>query len=208
MRPNKSCLILDDETYIYHDFRQLPGKSFYIAKYRFGVSSKFRRIAISKFPKKALVWQAICSCGKRSKSFITYGSMNGQIYLKECLKKRLLPFIQLHLKENPNQPIFWPDLASSHYCKDVMKWYKENDVNIIPKFANPANTPGLRPIERYWAIIKGHLRKSGKIAKSDKQFKKMWQNASKKVSDGAVQRMMGNVQKKVGKFAKYGSEMI
>ena len=68
-----SCCIMDDETYVLADFSQLPGQKFYVADARGNVEEKFRTQKQTKFPKKFLVWQAICSCG--------------EIYIKECLKK-------------------------------------------------------------------------------------------------------------------------
>ena len=35
-----------------------------------------------------------------------------------------------------------------------MERYEQNDVNFMPKIANPPNCPELRAIEIYWAIIK------------------------------------------------------
>jgi hypothetical protein len=58
-----------------------------------------------------MVWQAICGCGSRSSSFITSKTINQDVYIKECLQKRLLPFARKHNES----VIFWPDLAPCHY---------------------------------------------------------------------------------------------
>ena len=63
---------------------------------------------MQKFCKKFLVWQAICKCGKRSSCFVTKETIKTEIYIKECLKKRLSPFLRSHT----GNPLFWPDLAS------------------------------------------------------------------------------------------------
>jgi len=47
-----------------------------------------------------------------------------------------------------------------------VKWYEDNGVNFVPKSLNPPAVPELRPIERYWAIIKNKLQKIGKTAKT------------------------------------------
>ena len=93
----EGCLVMDDETYVKTDFKQLPGKTFYVASGRNAIEKKYRQIATKKFARKYLVWQAICTCGKKSKPFITTGTINGQIYKDECLKKRLLPLIKDHI---------------------------------------------------------------------------------------------------------------
>jgi len=127
----KKCCIMDDETYVLCEFSQLPGQEFYSATKRGGVEEKFRSKKKSKFPKKCLVWQATCGCGKRSKCFVTSGTINTDVYVKECLQKRLLPFITQH--KGPS--FFWPDLASCHYGKAAKKWYEDNNVELVPRQA-------------------------------------------------------------------------
>lgn len=194
---NEGCLVMDDESYIFADFQQLPGKEFYIATKRYGVAERFRKKCLTKFAKKYLVWQAICCCGARSKVFVTTGSINSEIYMKECLQKRLLPFLNSHNKS----PLFWPDLATCHYSNAVMRWYAENGVRVVPKEANPPNCPELRPIEKYWGICKGILRRTKKFAKNEKSFKRYWKNAAKSVPNSSVQRMMQAVKSRVRRFA-------
>jgi len=142
---NFRCCIMDDETYVLSKFSQLPGQGFYVAKERGGVEEQFRVQHKSKFPKRFMVWQAICSCGLRSASFVTQGMINGEIYVKECLQKRLRPLILKHEVST----FFWPDLASCHYSKAAMEWFSSNGVTLVPKEVNPPNCPELRPIKKY-----------------------------------------------------------
>lgn len=197
-RDKNQCVIMDDESYVVGDFAQLPGVGFYRAKYRFGVQRQFKYQGLSKYPTKYLVWQAICSCGGRSKMYIAKGMMNSEVYVKECLQKRLLPFIKSH--NNPT--LFWPDLASCHYSKQTKEWYQQNHVNFVPVEANPPNCPQLRPIERYWALVKSKLRASRKVAKNMISFAKLWASGSKKVNKVVVRRLMAGLKTKIYKFAR------
>ena len=48
--------------------------------------------------------------------------VNSAIYTKECLEKRLLPFIEeFHIDGNY---IFWPGLASAHYSNETQAWLR------------------------------------------------------------------------------------
>ena len=136
----------------------------------------------SKFAKKFLVWQAICSCGDRSSNFVTSGTINSEIYVKECLQKRLLPFISKHR----GSAFFWPDLASCHYSKMALDWYKDNNINFVPKEANPPNCPELRPIERYWALFKRKLKSTKKGTQDMKVFKRKWNEAVRTVTETTI----------------------
>jgi len=71
-----------------------------------------------KFPKKFLVWQTVSSDGLRSDFFVLEKeSMNSEMYLKECIIKRLIHFIK---KSYQNAKVlFWPDLATIHYTAAV-----------------------------------------------------------------------------------------
>lgn len=190
------CLVMDDETYVKADFRQLPGQEYFVAKSKFDVPEDVRKKKVSKFAKKFLIWQAICGCGETSAPFITSGTMNGAIYTEECLKKRLLPFIRKH----KGSTLFWPDLASCHYSRNVLEWYRANGVNFVPKDMNPPNSPELRPIEKFWAIMKTKLRKHPKIITTELELKKIWVNTTKTLGKSVVQNLMDGVKRKVRAF--------
>lgn len=193
------CCIMDDETYVYCDFQQLPGQEFYVADSRGNVDEKFRTKKQTKFPAKFLVWQAICSCGHRSAVFVCKGSINSEIYIKECLQKRLLPFLRKHSVS----AFFWPDLASCHYSKTTRDWYEANGVTFVPREANPPNCPELRPIERYWALAKRNLKGTKGASKNEADFKRKWKVASGKVTDRTVKKLMGELTGKIKKFCKH-----
>lgn len=207
---SKEQLVRDKILHIHHENKDLSHRSiaktlgiansgnlFFTAKDKFSIPEHVRTQKMSKFAKKFLVWQAICTCGKRSAPFVTQDTMNGQVYMKECLQKRLLPLLKAH-----NVPtIFWPDLASCHYSKDVLKWYADNKVNFVPKMFNPPNTPELRPIEKYWAIMKQHLLKRPKVVKTVEELKKVWVYMQKTVDSQVVQNLMAGVKAKVRAFA-------
>lgn len=190
------CCIMDDETYVLSDFSQLPGQEFYVADARGNVLDKFKTQRKAKFPKKFLVWQAICSCGKRSKIFVTTGTINTEIYSKECLQKRLLPFLRQHKVST----FFWPDLASCHYSKAVLDWYQKNNIVFVPREANPPNCPELRPIERYWALVKRELKTTQRVSKDVVDFRRKWCAASQRIKEDTVKALMKGVAEKVNNF--------
>lgn len=60
---------MDDETYVKMDFKQLPGQKFYVATGHGDVPNKFGFVFADKFAQKFLIWQGICSCGKKKLDF-------------------------------------------------------------------------------------------------------------------------------------------
>ena len=60
------------------------------------LNSKYKCIGMQKFAKKFLEWQAVYECGERSSCFVTTRTINTEIYIKECFKKHLLPFLRSH----------------------------------------------------------------------------------------------------------------
>lgn len=152
----EGCFIMDDETYVKVDQGQCPGQKFYVANERLNVHSKYEYIKLDKYGKKMLIWQAICTCGLKSQPYVTSSTLTTDLYIKECLTKRLLPFIRRH----DSSTLFWPDLATCHYSRRTIAWYEENNVAFVPKEMNPPNSPNFRPIERYWAITKKYFKKT------------------------------------------------
>lgn len=197
----EGCMVLDDETYSKMNLKTLPGPQYYTKKIGGDAANEIKTIQVEKYGPKMLIWQAICSCGQRSRPFFTAGTVNSEIYIKEYLQKRLLPFLEEHKLRNVST-IFWPDLASSHYAKDVLNWFQDKNVNFVPKDMNPPNCPQLRPVERYWANIKRILRKDGVAAKSAKHFQARWKIADKKVTDDYVRSLMVHIKGKIREFSR------
>lgn len=194
------CIIMDDETYVKVDPKQIPGQTFYVAKKRLGVPDKYKFVQICKFGKKLLIWQAICSCGMKSKAFVVTSTMTSDLYISECLQKRLLPFIRKH-----NSPVkFWPDLASCHYSLDAMAWYESNGVDFIPKDMNPPNVPEFRPIEKFWAIGKRKFKATRRSIRNASDMLGVWNQTVAKIESTTVRTMMGRIKTKVRKFLRTG----
>lgn len=190
------CIIQDDETYVKLSFNQLPGVKYYYSRIRGGVSQKFKYKKLDKFASKLMIWQALCACGLKSSVFVISGTMTSDVYIEECLNKRILPLIHAHTSET----LFWPDLAAVHYSKKVLKWCSENNVKILPKNQNPPNCPIFRPIEKYWAIIKNKLRKKGGEVKDAKSMIIKWNKAAAELQRKDVQKLMSSVRRHVRNF--------
>ena len=110
------CLIMDNKTYIKKDFAQVPRQQFCYKFEGKDVENKFKYIQTEKFAPKYLIWQAFCSCVLHCPPFVKQQTLTADIYIKECLKKRLVPFIKSH----NILTLFWPDLALIHYSKKTM----------------------------------------------------------------------------------------
>ena len=71
-------------------------------------------------------------------------ALNSDIYINECLEKRLLPFIREHHPDS--NYIFWPDLNYifwPHYSKQTVAWMDEN-VNFVPKEIHFTKCPSVK----------------------------------------------------------------
>lgn len=193
---HRGCVLMDDETMVKGDFQQLPGNEYYVARVRGGVNKIFKYKKLDKFAKKYMVWQAICTCGRRTRPYIvSKGTMNAKVY-KSCLIKYLKPLYDDH----NTPPVFWPDLATCHYEKNVVKWYNDNQIHFVTKQQNPPNTPELRPVEQFWAQMKFYLKKHSKPAKNLTDFKLKWKKAAKSIGESGVQNLMKGVKRKLRNF--------
>ncbi|XP_065078800.1 uncharacterized protein LOC135701797 [Ochlerotatus camptorhynchus] len=69
-------VVIDDETYIKADTKQLLGQESYVATSRLAVPEEVRKKKVAKFSRKFFVWQATCGCGKISLPDITMDTIN------------------------------------------------------------------------------------------------------------------------------------
>lgn len=51
---------------------------------------------------------------------ICKGTINADMYLKECLQKRKSPFILEYYQAD--KVSFWPDMATSHHVQPCVEW--------------------------------------------------------------------------------------
>jgi hypothetical protein len=181
-------LIIDDETYVPMARDQVPGPEYYQCRTRESVSDANRFKPQEKFCKKFLVWQAMDELGNVSEPFISTGTITGEVYLNECLKKRLLPFIHQHHKKR--KILFWPDMASCHYKKEVIEWLKAEKIEFVAKDQNAPNVPQARPIEKFWALFKAAYKRRKQDAKSLKSFKCIWKKIAADVASKSAQKLM------------------
>jgi hypothetical protein len=128
-------------------------------------------------------------------------SINQEVYLNECLKERLIPFINEHHRDG--KYIFWPDLASSHYAKSVVSWMDQN-INYVAKDINPPNVPQARPIETFWAQLSQMVYEDGWQAKTERQLRPRIRQKISQIQIEYLQRLMGGVKTKLRKIADEG----
>lgn len=183
-----TILIIDDETYVPVDRDQIPGVEYYHCKEKGDVPDQNRFKRKEKFFKKFLVWQAIDEFGNVSDPFVSTGTVNGEVYLKECLKKRLMPFIQKYHQNS--KVLFWMDMASSHYKKEVTDWLTAQGIDFVGKKENAPNVPQARPIEKFWALSKAEYKRHRRTSKSLASFRKIWKKISTKVAEESAQALM------------------
>ena len=70
----------------------------------------------AKYEKKLLIYVCFSEKGISKPYFVPSGvAVNQKVYLEECIKKKLIPFIAKH--HSDGEYVFWPDLASAHYAK-------------------------------------------------------------------------------------------
>ena len=149
---NDCDIILDDEKYFDFSGDNVQcNQRFYITDPSTTPSDiKYKKK--KKFAPKLLIWMAMSSKGvsnvyvHKSKQAITT-----DIYLNECINKKLLPFIEKHYKRN--NYIFWPDKASAHYADVVIKRLRTKNINVVTKSNNSPNVPQARPIDTLWSLL-------------------------------------------------------
>lgn len=201
-KTRKKVLIIDDETYVTIDPSQLPCRSFVHAKDHSQLKFEDKFKQITKFPKKYLIWQAIDEIGNVSEPYISEGTMKSPMYLKECLKKRLVPFILQHHKKD--DVLFWPDLARIHYADIVTDFLQEEKIDFVTKKDNPPNVPQARGIEKFWAECKRQYiaRKEG--AKNLRGMKLIWPRISKAAAEKCGKAVMDHAYKYLSAIGRKG----
>lgn len=199
--------ILDDESYFTFSHSNKNSNAGFWSSDIENVPKNVKYKTKAKFEKKLLVWIAISPQGI-SKPFIAPSGLavNKETYLKNCIIKRLLPFIEKH--HSDSKYVFWPDLALCHYAKSVVQSLKEKNVVFVEKADNPAAVPELRPIEKFWSILKGLVYAKNWKAESTVQLRNRILYCLKKVDVGVVQGMCKVVYSKLDAVRRQGEKAL
>ena len=129
-------------------------------------------------------------------------AVNQDLYGEECIRKRLIPFIKKY--HSQDEFIFWPDLASSHYAESVCDIYIEERINFVEKYENPANLPECRPIEKFWAILKGRVYANNWKAKDLEQLRKRVELCINEIEKELVTKLMEGMIENLKTVARKG----
>jgi hypothetical protein len=94
LRPSNDIDVILDDEYFTVDGYNCFGNDSYHSNQGLEASENVKFKFTSKFPSKVMVWIAISSKGLSQELVMKSGNaINAQLYIKECLKKRLVKFI-------------------------------------------------------------------------------------------------------------------
>ena len=122
-------------------------------------------------------------------------AVNQETYLKECINKRLLPFIA---KYHSN------DLAKAHYSNIVQQCLTEKNIPFVSHVDNPPHVPQARPIETVWTVLER------KIYENNWEAKKIliiWLKESNKKQKNLTKKCCKAAERILGRSSELCSEM-
>ena len=120
--------------------------------------------------------------------------MNQETHLKECINKRLLPFIAKY--HSNGIYLFWPDLAKAHYSNIVQQCLTEKDMPFASRVDNPPNILQTRPIETIWTVLERKIYENNWEAKNIDHLVKRIKQKAKELDQEMLQGKIEHVGKK------------
>ncbi len=197
--PNISW-VLDDESYFTLNHNTINGNNIYYTDDVSQTPSSIKYATVENYEQKLLVWICISERGISAPIFRKSGlAVNQSAYL-EIIKRGLVPFINKHHSDGEYK--FWPDLASSHYAKVVVEYFRARKIKFVEKFENPANVPEARPIEDFWSILKGKVYENGWIAKNLNELNNRVRLCVRKLDPTLVQGLLASTSKRLDKIRR------
>ena len=202
-------IIIDDESYVPLNPKLIPGQGFVSAQSKEKMlrlpddvlfQTKKRLYARDQF----MVWQALSEDGTACDPYIMTGTMNGEIYTNQCLKKRLIPWIESKGVKF-EEVLFWPDMSRVHYKKCAQDYLKSIGIRCISWRENAPSVPHARPVEKYWALMKRGLKKRFKNSvKTVRSFKRRWVKLSRDLLTKSGRNLMSGIRDKVRMISNHG----
>ncbi|CAF5215760.1 unnamed protein product [Rotaria magnacalcarata] len=116
-------------------------------------------------------------------------------YLKECINKGLLTFIEKY-HHNGNY-LFRPDLESAHYSNLVKERLHKKNVPLVARQDNPPNVPQTRSIETVWALLERKVYENNWEAKNLDALARRIKQKAKEFDQNMLQAMVEGIRKKL-----------
>jgi transposase len=193
---NGCDLILDDEKYFKLTGDNVMGNRLFYSTdpNNAPVDVKFQKKR--KFEPKIMIWMAISSKGisdvyvHKSKQAIRQ-----KIYIDQCIKKRLLPFIKKF--HHDGNYLFWPDLATAHYGTITQEILQHNHVPYVSRQDNPPNVPQARPIETVWTQLERKVFENNWEGKNLTALIRRIKQKAKELDQKMLQDMIEGVRRKL-----------
>jgi hypothetical protein len=200
----KNNFILDDEKYFTLSNSNVNGNNTYYTSNAKEAADHVYYKFKSKYESKILPWIANSKYSVTRPFFMqTSLAINQEVYLEQCIKRRLMPFIaKYHSNDNY---VFWPDKASAYYDKRVVAFYDANKLNYVLKMRNLTNVPQCRLIEDFWGTLSSLVYAKGWKAENVQQLKKRIKFCLKKIDFESVKASVSGVVRKLRKVGKEGS---
>ena len=196
---NDYFVIMDDEKYFSLSNVNMPGNAYYYTSDNTTAPPDIKYNKKSKYEPKIMIWLAMSSKGV-SEPYIhrSKGAINADTYLNQCIKSKLIPFIN---KYHPTDDvIFWPDLAQAHYSTEVLVFLEASYVSVVPKAINPPNIPQGRPIEDFWGVLAQLVYEKNWETTTVKQLERRIRKKLKEIDITLLQSMMEKVKNNLRKM--------
>ena len=188
-------ILMDDEKYFSFSGDIASNRSYYTIDPSTAPSHiKFKRRI--KFAPKLLVWMAVFL--KWISSVYLHRSktaIDTETYLNECIRKRLIPFIDRY--HTGDSILFWPDLANAYYARKVQAFSTAHRINYVKRERNPPNVPQARPIETIWTRLEQRIYENNWEAQNIDQLAKRIILKVKELDHNVVTTMLEGVKKKL-----------
>ena len=193
---NDYDLIIDDEKFFKLSGNNILGNRYFYSTDPSAAPPNIRFQQKTKFESKVMVWMAISAKGV-SNVYVHRGkqAVDQKIYLKECINRRLLPFVDKY--HSNGNILFWPDLARSHYSKIVQQRLNEKNIPYVSLVDNPPNVPQARPIEVIWTILERKIYENNWEANNIDHLVRRIKQKIKELDQQMWQDMMEGVRRKL-----------
>ena len=116
------------------------------------------------------------------------------LYREDSVKQRLVPFLKAHHADGDY--FFWPDLASCHYANETQDLF-----TFYTPWIKPPNSPQLRPIERFWGILKAKVFDGGWEAKTIRMLRQRIRKTPKEIDISLCQNLFATTLKTMIRIA-------
>lgn len=157
----------------------------------------------SEYLPKLEVWVAFSNKGVCEPFIQRLGEkFDHNVYLEECVKKRLVPFIEENHSDAEDEAVIWADAQPVYFNKKTLAYLDGQDIKYVEKEDIPGNR--VKCFTYFWNFLRNKVYRMGWHAKDEAALERRILHCIQNINMNTVARIANDTDNRIKEMIDFG----